>query len=68
MVQVVEGPVAAAPHPAPRGFEPRSDRSGAGGGGIESGRGAAAPRRGGYQGSPEARGFARKPRFSEDES
>jgi len=51
MVQVVEGPVAA----APRAFEPRTD--------------AAPPRRaGGYQGSPEARGFTRKPRFAEDES
>jgi hypothetical protein len=38
----------------PRGFGSRAERP-------------EHPRRGGYQGSAEARGFARKPRFEEDE-
>jgi hypothetical protein len=38
----------------PRGFGPRAERP-------------AGERRGGYQGSPEARGFARKPRFEDED-
>jgi len=52
MMQVVQGP--------PRPFAPRGDRSA---GERPAGE---RPRRG-YQGSTEARGFTRKPRFEEDE-
>ncbi len=38
----------------PRGFGPRAERP-------------AGERRGSYQGSPEARGFARKPRFEDED-